>query len=150
MEHIKEYATVVDILDPPVELRPGMTSEVMIVAEELENVLQVPLQALLEKDKGFYCLVGNNVKKLEAIPVELGSANEQFVVIKRGLKAGVSVAMNPRQFEEEIKFPSYPNAFRSKDRKSSSKKKNQSENSESDVNRVTRLDKEGGLKTKAQ
>jgi hypothetical protein len=66
------------------------------------------------------------------------------------LKAGVSVAMNPRQFEEEIKFPSYPNEFRSKDRKSSSKKKNQSENSESDVNRVTRLDKEGGLKTKAQ
>jgi HlyD family secretion protein len=150
MEHIKEYATLVDILDPPAELRPGMTSEVMIVAEELEDVLQVPLQAVLEKDKGFYCLIGNNVKKLEAMPVELGSANEQFVVIKRGLKAGVSVAMNPRRFEEEIQFPSYPNEFRFKDRKSPSKKKNKSENEESDANRVTRLDKEGGLKTKAQ
>jgi HlyD family secretion protein len=150
MAHIKEYATVVDILDPPEELRPGMTSEVTIVAEELKNVLQVPLQAILEKDKGFYCLVGDNMKNLEAKPVELGSANEQFVVIKRGLMAGLSVAMNPRQFEEEIQFPGYPSEFRSKGRKSPSRKKIKSENPESEVKGVTRLEKEGESKVKAQ
>jgi len=150
MAHIKEYATVVDILDPPEELRPGMTAEVTIVAEELKNVLQVPLQAVLEKDKGFFCLVGDNLKNLEAKPVELGSANEQFVVIKSGLVEGLFVAMNPRQFEEEIKFPSYPSEFRVKGKKSSSRKKIKSENSESEVKGVTRLEKEAQSKVKSQ
>jgi HlyD family secretion protein len=150
MAHIKEYATVVDILDPPEELRPGMTSEVTIIAEELKNVLQVPLQTILEKDKGFFCLVGDNIKNLEARPVELGSANEQFVVIKRGLVEGVSVTMNPRQFEKEVSFPSYPSDFRLKREKSSSKKKIKSEKSESEVKGVTRLEKEGQSKVKSQ
>ena len=41
-----------------------MTSEVTIVAEQLSDVLQVPLQGVLEKNKGFYCLVGDSASSL--------------------------------------------------------------------------------------
>ena len=76
-----------------------MTSEVTIVAEQLSGVLQVPLEEVLEKNKGFYCLVGDNASSLEARPVKLGSSNEQFVVIEEG-RGGIQVAMNPRQYEQ--------------------------------------------------
>ena len=140
MSHIKEYAATIEIIDPPAELRPGMTSEVTIVAEQLSDVLQVPIQGVLEKDKGFYCLVGNSLSSLEARPVMLGSSNEQFVVIEAGLESGIQVAMNPRQYEEKVEFPPYPSEYvRSKKRSDSGKKKSQPPDN---VEPVTLLKKE--------
>ncbi len=140
MAHIKEYAATIEIIDPPAELRPGMTSEVTIVAEQLSDVLQVPLQGVLEKNKGFYCLVGDNASSLEARPVKLGSSNEQFVVIEEGLESGIQVAMNPRQYAEKVVFPPYPSGYaRSKKRSGSGKKKSQPPDN---VEPVTLLKKE--------
>ena len=139
-----------DILDPPDELRPGMTSEVTIEAEALQDVLQVPLQAVLEKDNGFYCLVGVDARDLEVRPVQLGSANEQFVVIEKGLTAGLSVAVNPRQFEEIVKFPPYPNGYRARNLKTPADKKTKPVEVKSEVKRVTRLDKDEGSGSKSQ
>lgn len=150
MAHIKEYATVVDILDPPEELRPGMTSEVTIEAEALQDVLQVPLQAVLEKDNGFYCLVGVDARDLEVRPVQLGSANEQFVVIEKGLTAGLSVAVNPRQFEETVTFPPYPNGYRTRNLKTPVEKKTKPAEVKSEAKRLTRLDKDEGSGSKSQ
>lgn len=108
--HIKEYATIVEILDPPASLRPGMTSEVSIFADHLENAIQVPLQSVIEVKKGFYCVTGEG-KEAVAKPVQLGPANEEFVVVERGLSVGEVVAMNPYEVENDLEFPPYPADF---------------------------------------
>ena len=144
MAHIKEYATIVEIDNPPEELRPGMTSEVSIQAESLQDVVRVPLQALLEKGKGFYCLVGSDPKNLEALPVKLGTANEQFVVIEAGLEAGTQVAMNPRQYEEQVQFPKFPKEYRPPAKKGKSGRPDSQEGESSNVSGVTLLQNKDG------
>ena len=144
MAHIKEYATVVEIENPPEELRPGMTSEVSIQAESLPDVLLVPLQAVIEKDKGFYCLTGENPRALKALPVKLGNANAQFVVIEAGLEAGIQVAMNPRQYEEAVDFPKFPKEYQRPGRKKKSKTQDSSKQQEADVRGVSLLEKKAG------
>ena len=90
-----------------------MTSEVGILVDHLENVIQVPLQSIIEHNKGFYCITGEG-KDASAKPVQLGPANEGFVVVEKGLSVGEVVAMNPYELESEIAFPPYPSDFRIK------------------------------------
>ena len=83
-------------------------------------------------------------------PVQLGSANEQFVVIEKGLTAGLSVAVNPRQFEETVTFPPYPNGYRTRNLKTPVEKKTKPVEVKSEVKRLTRLDKDEGSGSKSQ
>ena len=53
----KEYATEIKILDPPPQIRAGLTAEVRIHVEQLDDVLQVPVQAILEHEGQTFCLV---------------------------------------------------------------------------------------------
>lgn len=111
--HIKEYAAIVEIQDPPASLRPGMTSEVSIFADHIEDAIQVPLQSVIEVNKGFYCITGEG-KNAAAKPVQLGPANEEFVVVEKGLSVGETVAMNPYEMEADTDFPPYPSDFKIK------------------------------------
>jgi len=100
LEHIKEYATDVEIHDPPEGLRAGMNAEVAIQVERLEEALQVPPQAVVQRDGRYFCMVSSG-EELEDREVQIGSANETFVVIEQGLRAGEQVVLNPRDYEEE-------------------------------------------------
>ena len=51
---VKEYETIIKILEPPSDLRPGFTAEVKIRVEQLDNVLQVPVQAIIEHGRKLY------------------------------------------------------------------------------------------------
>ena len=146
--HIKEYAAIVEIIDPPASLRPGMTSEVAILVDYLENAIQVPLQSIIEHNKGFYCITGEG-KAASAKPVQLGPANEGFVVVEKGLSAGEVVAMNPYELESEIEFPPYPSDFRIKKTEPRPRMKaQQSEKSKkrSDGDKITSLPKKEKIK----
>src|SRR5262249_15322428 len=52
---VKEYATFVRIDDDVEDLKPGMTAEVEILISEAENVLTVPVQAVIEKHDEYFC-----------------------------------------------------------------------------------------------
>jgi RND family efflux transporter MFP subunit len=102
--HIKEYATEIAILDPPDGLRPGMTAQAAIVAEERDSAVQVPLQAVMEHDGRYYVLVQNG-DALEAKQVQVGPTNDKFVVVESGLAGGEQVVMTPKQFAEAVTLP---------------------------------------------
>ena len=91
---VKVYTTQVSIDKPNAALRPGMTAQVEILINEFENVLAVPVQAILQaggKDVVF-------VKKGEAwtkADVELGDTNDQLIEVKSGLADGNEVALAP-------------------------------------------------------
>lgn len=103
--HIKEYATEIDILDPPPGLRPGMTAQAAVIVEERSEATQVPLQAVFERDGRYYCLTHAETG-LEAKQVRVGPTNDKFVVVEAGLRGDEEVVMTPQQFVDRVALPS--------------------------------------------
>ncbi|HEY6565400.1 MAG TPA: hypothetical protein VIY86_12940, partial [Pirellulaceae bacterium] len=103
---IKEYATYVRIDDPPKRIRPGLTAEVTILINRVEDVLTVPMQAIVEKQQKYYC-VAQEGERWEPRTIQVASTNEKFALVREGLREGDIVALNPRAFftEEEKSSP---------------------------------------------
>lgn len=90
---VKMYTTLVTIEGHNSSLRPGMTAEVTILVTQLENVLSVPVQAVVQgqgKDYVFLLTPDGPVRT----EVKLGITNQKVIEVKEGLKAGDEVAMN--------------------------------------------------------
>ncbi len=92
---IKVYTTLVAIDQKMASLRPGMTAEVTILIDTLDNVLCVPVTAILPlKGKDYvYAILPNG--RTERREVKLGATNDILIELKEGVKEGESVAMNP-------------------------------------------------------
>ncbi|HEV3168265.1 MAG TPA: efflux RND transporter periplasmic adaptor subunit, partial [Isosphaeraceae bacterium] len=91
---IKVYSTLVSIDKGPSQLRPGMTAQVEILVTELEDVLSVPVQAVLEfKNKQqVYVKTPNGYERRQ---VTVGISNDQLIEVKTGIKEGDRVVLNP-------------------------------------------------------
>ena len=91
---IKVYTTKVRIDDPLPGLKPGMTAQVEILVDRKEDVLNIPVLAVLQ-----YHGKDHVTKKVEdrfvESEVELGVSNEKYVEVLKGLKEGDVVAMSP-------------------------------------------------------
>lgn len=105
MGNVKNYQTDVEIIDPPLDLRPGMTAEVAILVEQRENVLQVPVQAIIERNGRFFCLLENDEHKLSAREVEIGSTNDKHLVIEDGLAVGERIVISPKLYLDRVELP---------------------------------------------
>ncbi|MBI3840173.1 MAG: HlyD family efflux transporter periplasmic adaptor subunit [Planctomycetia bacterium] len=105
--NVKEYATMVQVIDPPPGLRPGMTAKVAIRVETIPSALQVPIQAVVERGGKHYCLVLRLGTTIEPREVLLGSTNEKFLVIRDGLASNDEVLMNPRVHLGSVQLPDY-------------------------------------------
>ncbi|MGP0066517.1 MAG: efflux RND transporter periplasmic adaptor subunit [Isosphaeraceae bacterium] len=96
-QDIKVYPTHVRIDDPIPGLRPGMTAEVEILVNEADNVLSVPVEAVLVYEKRYYDQLA--VKKpgggFEWRDVVFGMGDEKFVEVREGLRSGEAVILNP-------------------------------------------------------
>jgi HlyD family secretion protein len=91
---IKVYTTHIRIDNPLPGLRPGMNAEVEILVDRKENVLSVPIQAILEYQGKDHIAV-RTPNGYERKVVEVGVNNEKFVEVVKGLTAGAVVALNP-------------------------------------------------------
>ncbi len=100
---MKEYATSIDIQDPPPGVRSGMTAQAAIEVEKLEQAVQIPLQAVLGRGDRFFCIVALD-GDFAAREVSVGHSNEQVVIINDGLQAGERVVMAPQNYEAHINF----------------------------------------------
>ena len=97
--NVVEYDTIVKL--PSVEgLKPGMSAEVEIVMARHEDVLTVPVAAVLETEEGDFCWVKTSDGS-ERHSVRLGDTNDMFIVVEAGLKEGDEVVLNPLAFIPE-------------------------------------------------
>lgn len=103
--HVKEYATEIDIHDPPPGLRPGMTAEVAVQVEQLDNALQVPVQAVFERSGRHFCLLTGQMGQLIPRAVLIGATNERQVVIHHGLAENEAVVMSPHRYLDDVTLP---------------------------------------------
>lgn len=102
--HIKEYATEVEIINPPAGIRPGMTAKAAVVVEEREHATQVPLQAVFERDGRYYCLT-HGATGIEAKQLQLGPTNDKHVIVEQGLAGGEQVVVTPRLYADHVTLP---------------------------------------------
>jgi multidrug resistance efflux pump len=97
---IKEYATFIQIHDPPLSLRVGLTAEVRIHVESRADALQVPVQAIYDRGGQTFCLVQNGTD-WDTREVVISSTNEKTAAIdeekSEPLQPGERIVMNPRK-----------------------------------------------------
>ncbi|NND97443.1 MAG: HlyD family efflux transporter periplasmic adaptor subunit [Pirellulaceae bacterium] len=102
---IKEYATIVEIINPPDTIRTGMTAEAQIFVEQLADSLQIPIQGLYEHGGEMYALVQRGPKTFETNKVEIGATNDTMASIKSGLEEGDTVVLNLREHLSLMELP---------------------------------------------
>lgn len=89
---MKVYRTTVTIKGTNDWIRPGMSTKVQILVNQLSNVVYAPIQAVgVRKDKKVCYLVARG--KMTPCEVELGEFNDEFIEIKKGLKEGDKICL---------------------------------------------------------
>lgn len=99
--NVVKYDTIVEL--PSVEgLKPGMSAEVEIILDRHEDVLTVPVAAVVETSEGDFCWVASE-NGVERRSIKLGDTDDSFLVVESGLAEGEQVVLNPLTFIEEAK-----------------------------------------------
>ncbi|MEL6896405.1 MAG: efflux RND transporter periplasmic adaptor subunit, partial [Planctomycetota bacterium] len=95
----KVYETVITIDGEVESLKPGMTAVTEIHIDQIDNVVTVPVQAVIENEGKTFCVVksGPQVRLAE---VTLGKANDVAVSVVKGLMDGDTVALNPTELSD--------------------------------------------------
>jgi len=97
--NVVKYDTIIEL--PSVEgLKPGMSAEVEVIMDRHEDVLTIPVAAVVETEEGEFCWV-KTVDGPKRRSLHLGDTNDQFIVVEAGLKEGDEVVLNPLAFIEE-------------------------------------------------
>ncbi|MGE0761410.1 MAG: efflux RND transporter periplasmic adaptor subunit [Pirellulaceae bacterium] len=112
----KEYATIIQIADPPSTLRVGLTAEVRILVEDREDALQIPVQAVYERFGKTFCLVQNG-DEWDTREIIVSSTNDKMVAIDEAqsepLQEDELIVLNPRKhldLMDSSKLPQQPPA----------------------------------------
>lgn len=93
---LKVYPTTIKIDGTHEWLRPGMSAEVEILVDRLDDVIYVPLQAVTYFDDKRVVYVANGGRP-ERREIEVGAFSESFIVITDGLREGEEVLLLPPQ-----------------------------------------------------
>ena len=95
---LKVYPTTIKIDGTHDWLRPGMSSQVEILVDRLEDVVYIPIQAVTYAADKRVVYVSNGGRP-ERREVQTGAFSEQFIEIVSGLREGEPVLLLPPQQE---------------------------------------------------
>ena len=104
--NVKEYATYVQIIDPPETIRTGMTAEVRIFVEQIDKALQIPVHAVYESKRHHFVLVRGK-DKWDTREIKIGATNDKFVTVKDGVAANDNVVLDPRNHLDKMDIPEF-------------------------------------------
>ena len=97
--NVVKYDTLITLPSTP-GLKPGMTAEVEIVVDRHENVLTIPVTAVVESAEGVFCWIvsagGAHRRSLA-----LGDSDDNFAVVTSGLQEGDEVVLDALASIEE-------------------------------------------------
>lgn len=91
---VKVYDTIVTVDDDVEHLKPGMTAIVEIHVQRLEDVISVPVQAVVQEEASTWCYVESN-EGLQRRDVKLGICNDSHVEVLEGLATDERIVLNP-------------------------------------------------------
>lgn len=81
-------------------LMPGMTVSCKIIVDKIDNVLFIPLEAIIKEENTDYVFLksGDTFTKRE---VKVGLANNDYIIIEKGLIEGDQIALSDPYKEED-------------------------------------------------
>ncbi len=88
------YTVLITVDQSASSLRPGMTAQVEILASQTDDILAVPVQAVLTS-QGTSKVFVRTPAGLERRAIRLGTCNDQLVAVVEGLRDGDEVALDP-------------------------------------------------------
>lgn len=88
----KIYKTKIEVADKDERMVTGMNVQVKIISQRMENVLAIPIEAVFEND-GKLFVYKSDGNKSEVCYIEIGEANDDFVLIKEGIKKGDKICL---------------------------------------------------------
>lgn len=88
------YEAIIRIEETYDWLRPGMSAEVEILVDRIEDALYVPLQAVLLEEDGHACYVLENGRPARRV-VTTGGFSNDLIAIRSGLEEGEEVLLRP-------------------------------------------------------
>ena len=97
--NVVKYDTVIK-LPSASGLKPGMSAAIEIVLAEHSDVLTIPVASIIEAEKGYLCWVQTDLG-IERRPIQIGDSNDEFTIVKAGLKEGDEVMLNPLSHIDE-------------------------------------------------
>ncbi len=92
---VKVYTTLVTIGSENAGLRPGMTAQVEILVKQLDDVVSIPMTAVLEYRNKDYVYVAQPKNPPVKREIKLGISNDKLIEVKEGLREGDEVALSP-------------------------------------------------------
>ena len=108
----KDYETIIgldatSVKSQHAELKTGLTANVTICVQRLEDQLQVPLQALLKHGRKHYCLTFSR-EGWKTHEVEVGFDNGKYAIIESGLEEGQEVVLGAAVYRDKVGLPDLP------------------------------------------
>lgn len=87
-----------------------MSAEVEVIMAVHENVLTIPVAAVVATDEGDFCWV-KTATGITRRALQLGDSNDVFIVVDGGLKEGDEVVLNPMAVLEEAESAARSGGF---------------------------------------
>ncbi len=106
---VKTYTIMINVEEGiNSQLKPGMSATVEIVTDRLDDVLYVPIQAVVSKDGHHYVyVIKRGRKKLRE--VKIGKYNTQFIEVEEGLEEGEKLLLYAEvELESDAKIKKSP------------------------------------------
>jgi len=97
----KVYPTVVTIDDRVKHLKPGMTAVTEIMVDFVRDAVVVPMQSIVQRDDKNWVLI-NQSGRMVAREITTGRDNDSSVQVLSGIREGDNVALNPREFIDDV------------------------------------------------
>ncbi len=82
---LKEYETEITLDQSDPDLKPGVTAQAEIIADEVVNSLAIPTQSVFMKGGHAYVFRGTSEANAEPVEVKLGLSSTEFVTVQSGL-----------------------------------------------------------------
>jgi multidrug efflux pump subunit AcrA (membrane-fusion protein) len=96
--YVVKYETIIKLPSVP-GLKPGMSAEVEVILARYENVLTIPVAAVVETTQGDFCWI-KTTAGAKRCSLQLGDTNDIFTVVEAGLQEGDEVVLHPFAFKE--------------------------------------------------
>ncbi|MDD4891178.1 MAG: HlyD family efflux transporter periplasmic adaptor subunit, partial [Phycisphaerae bacterium] len=100
---VQQFQVVVTIDNPPEWLLPGLRCSAVITVAEKQDVVQVPIQAVFQREGVDFCFV-DAPGGARALPVLIGMDDDKMVEVKAGLEPGQKVLLAEPENPAKIKL----------------------------------------------
>ncbi|HYG23676.1 MAG TPA: efflux RND transporter periplasmic adaptor subunit [Verrucomicrobiae bacterium] len=91
---LKVYLTTIAIDGTHEWVKPGMSAKVEVLVNQLDDVIYVPIQAVVPEEGKQVCYVVNGGSP-ERRPVQVGEFTDEFIEIRQGIREGERVMLRP-------------------------------------------------------